>query len=199
MSAKRTPVNLRDLLYRQVDAETAKLIKEIENDPKMNTPVFSDTDKVHMGEVGKVVLKELEARVSVEKHGLVLFCSNNPENGTRQFTGMYNDHPDVKITALFGTGRLIIVTEKGDLTGLAAATEVDGNLHVTVNDPVFVDKPVTLVFDIGGKDPNKAMHYGDVVGEETKDLSGEVSDMPNMQIAINRAAALITMILARAA
>ena len=197
MPAKRTAVNLRDLLSRQIDAEAAKEIKEIKNDPKQNTPVFSDADKVDINDVDGYVLKELYNRVNVDKHGFGLFCSSNPETREMQLIGMFSDHADIPITARFDAGKLILVAEKDDLAGLA--TKVHGNLHVTVDDPVFVDEPVTLVFDIVGKDLNKAKHYGVVVGEATKDLSGEVSDISIVQLAINRAAALITMMLTRAA
>lgn len=189
MSAK---VNLRQMLVDQIFEEADKMI--LENN-ELRKPVSGKSKRIWPKSMGEIFLREVKTRVTTDGKTRLL-CTTNYKDRNLLFVNEGQMLSGPSVIAMFDEGSPVLVMDYKYVGKLAVV--VDGHLQITVDDPHYVPKPVTLLLDRGGRDPKNVMFFGDIAGKETKDLTGDFSDMGNVQIMINICAALISLVMGSA-
>ncbi len=181
-----------------IDAEAGALIHQVrrENENVLPLSAAEKEQEISMENLEEILLFELQDRVTEDTPGWdFILCGEDAKNRSLCFYTQKKGVEQMIITK-FKDNRISFMVDKEHISKELVCFENEGEIHVKVVDPIFLEGPTTFTLR---KDPTGATGKLFYLGENTFHsfhyVTGKFSTMLVAQCMVNYSSALIKAIL----
>lgn len=180
------------------DAEAGALIHQVRRENENVKPLSSTEmeQEISMEALEEILMNELQERAMEDNpNGDFILCGVDVKNRS---LGFYTEKKGVEpmIIAKFKENRISFMVDKEHISKELVCFESEGEMHIKVVDPIFLEEPTTFILRSGPVGTTGKLFY---IGENTLTsfhyLTGKFSFIPAAQCMVNYCAAIIKAIL----